>query len=406
MLEHNRRLLILFGVMFIVLYVLISASFYSLLLKTSKEKSERELYDILLYEKAQKNYIDKYQKPVIFRLQEKGLLSKDFFSPALMSATFITRNTLKEYNKLRKKHHLLPVQYKISSDNPRNPVNKASKEELELLKKFNERKMCEYKKEITLNGKKYLYYAIPVQPNNHICLKCHSDPKVAPKGLVEIYGDKAGFGEKEGHIRAFFSLSIPFESELAFVKEISFVFNVAILFLFVFAYAIIYIIIKKLDKRDKELLKNIHIDALTKLYNRKKFNEDLIHCNLDNKYLLLADIDHFKKINDTYGHHAGDEVLEKVAQILKDVAKDAKVYRIGGEEFAIIAPATSKEEAQTLAQNIRKAIENAKFKIPKKVTISIGYTKINPDENYIEWFKKADKALYEAKKTRNKVVGF
>jgi len=254
MLPHNKKLLIYIAVLFIILYSIITVSFYYILKNIAINQNEKKLHNILLYEQAQKNYIDKYQKKYIYYLQSKNALPKDFFDPVLMSATFITRQTLEEYNKLRKQENLPLIKYKIASDNPRNPINKADEFELKILDKFNKKEIDIFSKKMKINGKDYIYYAIPVVPNNKTCMKCHSDPNLAPKDLIKKYGDKAGFHEKIGHIRALLSLTLPLEEEYALIKKISMIFNIILLGLFIFTYIIIYLIILKLDKKDKQII--------------------------------------------------------------------------------------------------------------------------------------------------------
>ncbi|WP_459977985.1 diguanylate cyclase [Nautilia lithotrophica] len=385
--------------------MIITISFNVILKNIAINQNEQKLYNILLYEQAQKNYVDKYQKQCIYSLQKKHILSKDFFDPILMSATYITRHTLEEYNKLRKQHHMPEIKYKIASDNPRNPVNKANKFELELLKKFNNKEINSFSKKLKINNKDYIYYAIPVTPNNEQCMKCHSNPKLAPKDLIKKYGDKAGFYEKIGHIRAFFSLTLPLDEEYKLINKISFIFNLILFGLFVFTYFLIFLIVKKLDKKDKQIIESSHTDELTKIFNRKKFNTDIQkNLNQDSAYLMLIDVDHFKKINDTYGHPVGDYVLEKLTELIsKNIRSNDKFYRIGGEEFAIISTQKSNEDQRKFAEKIKNLIENYNFEKVGHITISIGFTKHNPNESYLEWYKRADEALYEAKKTRNTI---
>ena len=408
MLSHNKKLMIFIGLLFIVLYLIIVFSFYYILKNIAITQNEQKLHNILLYERAQKNYIDNTQKKCMYQLQNKHLLPKDFFNPKLMSATYITRHTLKEYNKLRKQENFPEIKYKIASDNPRNPVNKADKFELELLKKFNTHEINTYTKQITINGKDYIYYAIPVIPNNLSCMKCHSDPNLAPKDLVKQYGDKAGFHEKLGHIRAFFSLSLPLDEEYALINKISKIFNFVLFALFLFSYMIIYFIIKKLDEKEKQIIQSSNIDGLTNIYNRKKFNKDIQETfeNLkkESAYLMLIDIDYFKKINDTYGHPAGDKVLETLTDLIsQNIRQNDIFYRIGGEEFAIISTQNGDEDERKFAEKIKNIIENHNFEDIGKVTISIGFTKLKANESYLDWYKRADEALYEAKKTRNAI---
>jgi diguanylate cyclase (GGDEF)-like protein len=129
--------------------------------------------------------------------------------------------------------------------------------------------------------------------------------------------------------------------------------------------------------------------------------------------LLMLDIDHFKPLNDTYGHHVGDKVLRRVAHVLtKDMREVDTVARYGGEEFVIILPETTEAEAYAVAQRIRAAIESEQFNFgaanTEPVTISIGVAVFGQDANTRKQLvQRADAALYVAKgQGRNKVVRY
>lgn len=159
-------------------------------------------------------------------------------------------------------------------------------------------------------------------------------------------------------------------------------------------------------------------DGMSGLYRRQIFNErldDEIIRARNFRYLvgiMMIDIDHFKKINDTYGHQAGDEVIKQVARILKNCVYETDfVARYGGEEFVIIMPRAQRDGSKRKAQYIRQMIENTKFKfgiIELKVTISIGiayYPDDAIDKN--DLIEKADKALYYSKENgRNRVTDY
>src|SRR6202007_817525 len=103
--------------------------------------------------------------------------------------------------------------------------------------------------------------------------------------------------------------------------------------------------------------------------------------------LLMVDIDHFKSLNDNYGHHVGDQVLRQVTALLvKDMREVDTVARYGGEEFVIILPETSEQEAVSVAQRLRRAVQNSNFQIEgleghERLTISIGIAVYGPDAN-------------------------
>ena len=130
----------------------------------------------------------------------------------------------------------------------------------------------------------------------------------------------------------------------------------------------------------------------------------------------MTDIDFFKKVNDTYGHAVGDLVLKSIAKIIRGQLREYDIAgRYGGEEFSILLPFTKINEAQMVAERLRKTIEDKVIDISKvnpdsetkeiQVTLSLGIYEMQADDNEEELLKKADKALYQAKNTgRNKVV--
>jgi len=153
-------------------------------------------------------------------------------------------------------------------------------------------------------------------------------------------------------------------------------------------------------------------DEKTGLYNNKFF-ENILDMEIEKAgrgeeklCLLLIDIDFFKKINDTYGHLKADELLKKLAEVIKkQVRKSDIAARFGGEEFFIILPGTTLVKAKKFAQRLRKSIKSDKTLKKYKVTISGGLTEFKKDDTKKRFKKRADKALYQAKKSgRDKIV--
>jgi diguanylate cyclase (GGDEF)-like protein len=125
----------------------------------------------------------------------------------------------------------------------------------------------------------------------------------------------------------------------------------------------------------------------------------------------MLDIDHFKQVNDTYGHKVGDMVLKKLSTLLVETLRNIDISgRIGGEEFAIMLPETDKTQAFDVAERLRKLIETSPITLenglPIKISVSIGIATLKGDETNIDTLLNiADEALYKAKKSgRNKVV--
>lgn len=161
----------------------------------------------------------------------------------------------------------------------------------------------------------------------------------------------------------------------------------------------------------KEAERKAVTDKLTGLFNRTII-DNLVEIEYERSKrtgkpisIILFDIDHFKKINDTYGHDKGDYVLKTIAQISKKtLRKSDYIIRWGGEEFLIILPETDLKGAINVAEKIRTNVENFYFKDIGRVTVSLGVAQIKTNENIDSAIKRGDEALYLAKnKGRNRV---
>jgi diguanylate cyclase len=158
-------------------------------------------------------------------------------------------------------------------------------------------------------------------------------------------------------------------------------------------------------------------DALTGLANRRGFEAALHEAcdqatkNLGELTLILLDIDHFKNVNDTYGHLVGDKVIRNVGTLLSENIKGKDtVARLGGEEFAVLLPDTTLTNAARVAEALRAAIERSRLRRSDTgeavglVTVSMGVTVFHPNDSYEDFFGRADQALYTAKREgRNRV---
>jgi diguanylate cyclase (GGDEF)-like protein len=161
---------------------------------------------------------------------------------------------------------------------------------------------------------------------------------------------------------------------------------------------------------------NLHLselsqrDGLTGLLNRAYWEKCLLeHFNTINitnssSTLVMFDIDHFKKVNDTYGHGAGDEVIRKTAQLLMQTARRSDYCgRYGGEEFTVFLPDTSADQAHYFAERLRKRIEALVVETEAgkiKFTVSLGICQFDSTiTSHLEWLEHTDKALYHSKKS-------
>jgi diguanylate cyclase len=159
-----------------------------------------------------------------------------------------------------------------------------------------------------------------------------------------------------------------------------------------------------LNQVNAELISLSRHDALTGVHNRLAIDEVLKHDFLQFKRssisytVMLLDVDFFKSVNDKYGHTVGDEVLKTIASTLNSCMRETDfVARYGGEEFLIILPDT-KEQSFILAEKLRHVVSSLTFPLGQKLTVSIGLSIVNVDDNAPEdAVRRADKALYIAK---------
>ena len=162
-----------------------------------------------------------------------------------------------------------------------------------------------------------------------------------------------------------------------------------------------------------KLLRIANTDALTGIGNRLLFDRELYrevkrsHRYTSGLCLVVFDIDHFKLVNDTYGHDVGDTVLRWLAKKVKEMIRDSDIFcRYGGEEFALILPETCLEDAASKVNGLRQVIADSETPIEGlKVTLSFGVAELSIWDNDVTLFKRADNALYKAKQQgRNQVV--
>lgn len=174
-------------------------------------------------------------------------------------------------------------------------------------------------------------------------------------------------------------------------------------------------------KLEEKLRLQASTDELTRLANRRSFMQSLVHEYARYERhpeavasVLMLDIDFFKRINDTFGHAVGDDVLVQLAQLMAErFRKTDMLGRLGGEEFAVLMPHTLADEAEQVAEVVRQAIADMDIVVngverPLSITISIGVSQFLPsDQRDDEGLLRADNALYQAKSNgRNKVVAY
>lgn len=163
--------------------------------------------------------------------------------------------------------------------------------------------------------------------------------------------------------------------------------------------------------RVRELERASATDHLTGAWNRSHF-DTVVAIEVERSRqtaapltLVLLDIDHFKDINDTFGHATGDEVLRSLVRLLRAHMRASDVlFRWGGEEFVVLAASAGHRKAAILAENLRAAVESFSFSVGRTVTVSAGVAEWLPGEALDAWFERLDSSLYRAKNTgRNRV---
>lgn len=201
------------------------------------------------------------------------------------------------------------------------------------------------------------------------------------------------------HPYLFVTERIPFEALLQTVSA----------YIFVSALAYFYELVR--HRQEIYLQMQADYDYLTNIYNRRGLNHRLdVEVNRAERYgtrlsFMLIDLDNFKRVNDTYGHKAGDKLLQEISQLTQDsIRKSDVVARWGGEEFAILLPEADIAQARVLAEKLRATIAAHTFETVGTVTISIGVTQYHLPEPLDALLYRADTALYRAKElNKNRV---
>lgn len=163
------------------------------------------------------------------------------------------------------------------------------------------------------------------------------------------------------------------------------------------------------SRKHKSLVRRAQTDRLTGLHNREfleqryqTYQEDYSHMAF-----ILLDVDHFKSINDNHGHLVGDEVLIELSSLLSNnIRKTDTLARWGGEEFAILCPATEPDHAKQLSEKLRSLIETTEFSTVKSLTCSFGVSCASKYESLRELYVRADKALYQSKRDGRNTITY
>ncbi|MCP4115300.1 MAG: DUF3365 domain-containing protein [Desulfobacteraceae bacterium] len=244
-----------------MIFIIVTSLLYHQEKENTIHEAEKRMDIFMKKWKALFDYVEAEQKKVIYEFQRKGILDKDFFDPHILSFTFISREIQRRYEKEELANGIIPYYYSLASTNPRNPVNKATEYEAEILEKFGRNEIKTYSEVVDKESNRFYRSYMPLERTGESCMKCHGSPDRAPKDLVDMYGAVAGFGEEVGWIRAMVVIEIPIDEieKEAFRKFAS----TSVVLLIIFAGSFVFISI--LVQKERELQKaNAELQSLSR----------------------------------------------------------------------------------------------------------------------------------------------
>lgn len=399
-----RLNLVLAGVGLLAMLVS-SGLLYASLRSQAYEEVRKESVRQMATAQAVRTYTNDYVRDLLMRDLST------FHSPSVPSFSAITT--------MRYLQATYPgYRYQEVAINPTNPGNRAQGWEREVVESF--RRNDDDERFITTgseSGDLTFHYAKPLRVTKAACLQCHGDAASAPKPLLAKYGPRGGFGWRVGEVVGAQIVSVPASAALSKVKSTFFYYlfaSCALMssFFFVLNWMLSKTVLKPIVSSNDKLLKLVSEDSLTGVANRRAFSmrleDDIQRANLTGSPLsvVMIDLDHFKKVNDSYGHSVGDAVLKECCgRISHKIRRTDLLGRLGGEEFAILLPATDEAGALQLATHLLAAISAEPMGVAGTVTASLGVAQMQQDETAAHLLERADAALYCAKREgRNRAV--
>jgi diguanylate cyclase (GGDEF)-like protein len=407
----NRRMLWLTAVTLLIAMGALQALFYFATQREALSEAKDSVANILHIQRALRSYVEDVVRPEVYLLQEREILDADYFSPEIMSRSFVSRQTLKIFDQ-QKAPGSPELIFRYVSTSPLNMNNAATADELELYRLFSQQEITQFQQVVKRSGRNYLYYALPLDRFQLACLHCHGNPEDAPLSLTERYGKTHGFNRQAGELSGMTTITL----DLTYYEEKSwrlFLFVSALTFsVFFSVFTFFWYLVFKKDQQDQLLLsKNIEldrlssIDALTGVWNRLQFNREIKRAMAQatmlqaSLALILLDLDFFKRVNDTYGHSVGDEVLKIFAAFLNKTCRRSDfVARYGGEEFIIIVPGVDEKELVAYAERLLGLMSAVEYPFDLHLTASLGLAIMQPGEDADRFFCRVDRALYVSKK--------
>ncbi|MBI4743001.1 MAG: DUF3365 domain-containing protein [Betaproteobacteria bacterium] len=217
-------------------------------------EARKAALDALLTHRAVHRFVTETQRPEIYRLQAEGQIDKDYFSPKMMSFTYVARSIRELINQERQAAGLSAIYFKLAADNPRNPVNRADASESALLERMNRGEIREVREVVEQDGVRMLHVAIPIDRSSEACLKCHGDPKDAPAELLAAYGDEGGFHESPNSIRALISIRVPLAQPLREAGDIVNLVSALTFLVMALIYGLVYFFVLRIDRQQQAVI--------------------------------------------------------------------------------------------------------------------------------------------------------
>jgi two-component system, NtrC family, C4-dicarboxylate transport sensor histidine kinase DctB len=345
---NQQRFIPFFFIGLLFIFLGFSLFFYVNLDKYRLSKTEDNIHSTLLSYQSFHRFNAEFQRPIVESFINKGQLPKSFFAPELLSSSYGANEIFSKYRTLREELGMLDVEFKISSGNPTNPKNLGNAYELAILEDFNLGGITEHSKIIERNGEKFLHYAIPFRASDPSCLECHGDPKDAPLGMIELYGDKNGFWENAGEIRAMISIYSPIESLFA-NSSFYFVILAAVFAMLAVIFVIVVIVKKKLEQKDSALLQHAQNAAMGEMVS-------MLSHQWHHPLLKLEKTSH--KIEKVTANKELSKELNEQIQFLQDTMKNFRLFfSEHGHSEAEVNLDLVVEEAIRLFENIFQDLE-------------------------------------------------
>jgi len=309
---------------FVLIYLFVSMMLYLIVNHFNRLEVEHLIKENLTMAKAINQYITNVQKPIIYGLIEDGKLDKDYFNPQIMSSTYIVSKIQNNFNNSKDGHHIdSTLEYKFASDNPTNSMNEADEFELKILEKFRDENLDSYSEIINRNNQKTMFYALAVEKNSAVCLRCHGNPQDAPSSMVSMYGNN-GFHEKIGDLHAINVVYASMNNVLS-MWEVYLVLNFFSLIVFVLIYFTLRYFFIELNSKDKLLSKQSRFAALGEMISMiaHQWRQPLTGMSMSINNLLLdyelGDVDE-KRSKDTL------EIINKQIAYLSTTIDDFKNF--------------------------------------------------------------------------------